>query len=413
MSSPAVPSIPPLSSISDPNIRAVLQAIVDGQRIRNGDIGDGDEKFLTIGDLAAGLNANGRDGTDGSKGSAGRSASAVRTEQAIGTIIKKLSDQIMQSRAWKTLDERIAKIDMPEWFVGKFGGAIRTEQAVRESQNAAAAQQVTTAVTNINGNIAIARQEISAASDRAGAAASAVANLQAEVGPVSAKATEALNLSVSVDGTVKGTKVIAFDVAGYIAGTCLTLDQESGKTPTSSFVVRADTFSVGAPGAQDVVPFFVKGGVVYMNTAMIAKASIGTAEIADAAITTAKISALAVDTLQIAGNAVTVPSYTEGNGSGTTLQVVMAQPGFVVVMAGCNLASTSSNAGTANISISWVGNGAARGQSGLSVPGMYAGAVYASAGFDVPAGTHTFRLNVTFDTGLCQSNYLMTIGAKK
>ena len=35
MPSPAVPSIPPLSSITDPNTRAVLQAIVDGQRIRN------------------------------------------------------------------------------------------------------------------------------------------------------------------------------------------------------------------------------------------------------------------------------------------------------------------------------------------------------------------------------------------
>ena len=291
MPSPAVPSIPPLSSITDPNTRAVLQAIVDGQRIRNGDVGDGDEKFLTIADLKNGVNGS----VVNAGGSGGAIGSASKGEKSVGAIIQALSDKIMQSRVWKLLDEQITRIETPEWFQGKFGGAIRTEQIIREEQNSAMAQQLTTAVTDINGNVALVQEDLKATSDLAGATASATTQLQTKVGQVDAAAQQAMSLAASVDGTVKGTWSVKFDLNGYVAGVALGVDQKSGSPPKSNFVVRADTFAVGSPGSQDTVPFFVTGGVTYIKTAMIQDAS--------------------VDTLKIAGNAVTVPSFGQQSGN--------------------------------------------------------------------------------------------------
>ena len=42
-----LPNFPSLASIKDPAIRLVLQAIIDHLRIRSGEVGDGQQKFLT------------------------------------------------------------------------------------------------------------------------------------------------------------------------------------------------------------------------------------------------------------------------------------------------------------------------------------------------------------------------------
>ena len=315
MSRPAVPSIPPLSSVVDPNARAVLQAMVDGQRIRNGDVGDGDEKFLTVADLAQGISGS------WTSSSSGKASVSTPAAQSVANVLQKLSDKIMQSRAWKLLDERIAWIATPEWFNKKFDTSIVAEQTIRSDKDGELAQQITTAFTNLNGNLAGVREEITAQSnatsalaqrvttvvsdfngslglvqqklnsttDQAGSTASSVTQLQTRVSGVEVTAKESLSLAASVEGAVRGTKVIAFDLNGYIAGTCLTVDQLLGKPPTSVFVIRADTFAVGAPGSQTVVPFFVQDGVTYIKTAMIADLSVDTLKLGNEVITTEKI----------------------------------------------------------------------------------------------------------------------------
>lgn len=218
----------------------------------------------------------------------------------------------MQSRIWKELEERIVRIDTPEWFQGRFGGAIKTVESVIESSNQAMAQQLTTAVTNINGNIALAQEDIQAASDLAGAAASKVTTLQTKVGAVDAAAQQALQLSSSLDGKVRGTWSVKFDINGYVAGVALGVDQQPGYPPKSNFVVRADMFAVGSPGVNDTVPFMVSGGKTYIRSAMIQDAAIDNAKIADAAIDKAKIKDLSVDTLKIKDYSVSIVSFAQG-----------------------------------------------------------------------------------------------------
>jgi hypothetical protein len=223
MAERAVPSIPPLSSISDPNTRAVLQALVDAQRIRNGDVGDGAEKFITAGELADGALAV-------SGGTAGSGTVLQAGVQSVANALRRLSNQIMQSRAWKLLEQNI---------------------------------------TRLGASVATMRQELTAVSDQSGATLTAVTDLQSQVGTVDAAAQEALTLATSIDTTVKGAWSVKFDVNGYVAGVALGVEQQSGSPPKSSFVVRADTFAVGSPGANDVVPFYVQGGVTYIQKAMI------------------------------------------------------------------------------------------------------------------------------------------------
>lgn len=52
-SSAVIPQLPPLSSITDPAVRAYLKALSDGWNVRNGYIGDGGEKFVTKDELTA------------------------------------------------------------------------------------------------------------------------------------------------------------------------------------------------------------------------------------------------------------------------------------------------------------------------------------------------------------------------
>ena len=411
----AVPSIPPLSSITDPNTRAVLQAIVDGQRIRNGDVGDGNEKFLTVSDLINGLNGTNGAGGVGSSGADGKHGS--KALEAVFAAARKISDEILQSRAWKLLDERIADLEpiarmaLPAWFDGKFGTAILPEQEIRKSATEALARDAitTTAILNgniagakreilsyvtdnyataqsvidlgvtFNGNIALAKKELLAevgknyatsksvteleaefggnlaqaktdllttvsttyatsksvmdwAStfngklaqakqdmttyvDSTGTVARAVTTLQADMygtAGAKAKAQQSLEIATSVDGTVRGTKVMKFDINGYVCGTAFTVDQASGKPPISAFVIRADTFAVGAPGAQDVVPFYIQGGKTFINSALIPDASIGNAKIGVAAIASANIADLTVGTLKLANGAVSVSGGSSG-----------------------------------------------------------------------------------------------------
>lgn len=385
-----VPSIPPLSSISDPSTRSVLQAIVDGLRVRNGELGDGNEKFLTVADLTA--------ATSGSQSvvtSRGTSRSvATEASQAVANVIKKLSDSVMQSRIWKELDERIVRIDTPEWFQGKVGGAIKAVENIIESGNQAMAQQLTTAITNINGNIALVQDELTAASDLVGATASNVTTLQTKVGTVDAAAQQAMQLAATVDGKVRGTWSVKFDVNGYVAGVALGVDQQPGKPPRSNFVVRADTFAVGSPGINDVVPFIVQDGVCYLHKAMIGKAWIDSANIADAAIGSAKIHDLAVDTLKIKDYAVSTVFYAGGIYE-ATVTVNASQP-CTLHMIGVFTQGTGKHRHQWTLSANGVGLHSESPLEGTT--GSLAGAI------DLPAGTHTcsVKCRTLSGDGRCQ-----------
>ena len=389
---PPVPNLPPLSSISDAATRNYLQALTNGWRVRNGELGDGGEKFLTVNDLSDTIS-----GVTTSVAASGSSAVSVsKAAPAWAQTLKRqwqnLQNSVLQSRMWKELEERLTAVETPEWFTQQFGAAIKEEQIIRESESRVLANSVNTSIAKLNNNLAIAKTELSATSTSVSSQASQITTLQTTVSGVSttanqaastagqassaanqaastanqaastanqaastagqasatasqasatasqasATASQAFTLAQSTSGTLSASWSVKVDYNGYVSGFGYGVDAKSGSV-SSNFYVRADTFAVGAPGAQNAVPFTVSGGKTWINSAYIQDASIGNAKIAtgaidsariqDGAITSAKIGNLQVQSANIAdltvgtnkitGNAVTVATGGVVSGSNT------------------------------------------------------------------------------------------------
>lgn len=291
-----VPNLPPLSSVSDPSTRRVLQAMLDRDRVRSGEVGDGTHKWLTIADLAEGVAA----ATSGGTPSLGVSASGGDIRTKIGSVLASLRSSTMESRLWKLLGDRLEKIETPEWFAGKVGAAIKEEEVKRDTALAALAQKTTTVITKIGEQQAIARQQLTATADMAGATARAVTALQTTVGEVTARAQETLELVHTVEQEIEGAWTVKFDVNGYVIGAGLSVSAKGSDVPSSAFAVRADRFVVGSPqhpNIPQVTPFtiitvdtVVAGEVlkpgIYVTKAYIEEAWIGTLHLKEESVTT-------------------------------------------------------------------------------------------------------------------------------
>lgn len=266
-----VPAIPSVSSIKDTDTRLVLQAVIDTLRVRNGDVGIGDHRFLTPADLEAGIRDTrinwGASGGVGLVHASGASKPNPVTK-IVEDLVKKASDEIQKSRIWQELGGRVEKIERPAWFTEQFGSAIKSEELKRDSADKALISRLDTVVASYGENFAAVTQKLSAQATANSANASAITNLTATVGGVSATASQALSLSQSTNGVVTGGYSVKFDVNGYVTGFGLGVDSSRGSA-SSTFVVRADRFSVGSPGASTVNPFTVSGGNVYINNAII------------------------------------------------------------------------------------------------------------------------------------------------
>ncbi len=313
-----IPNLPPISSVSDPSVRAYLKALSDGWAVRNGTAGDGQEKFLTVRDLgkvlgvqSSGASAPGSSGVLSQNSGGGAISRAVAQ---LSDLYRRMTDDIMQSWVYKNLSSSIDEIGVPSWFTARVGAMIKTEKEERIAQNSALASRMDTAIARIDQNIALTRTELKATSDRVSATASAVTNLQTRVGDVTVKAQQAFTLSQTIDKRIAASWSVKIDANGHVAGFGLGVDARNGKAQ-SAFVVRADTFAVFSPrDRSEKNPFILRDGIAFMDTAFIRNASITGAMIANAAIGSAHIGALAVnnshiadlsvDTIKIAGKAI-------------------------------------------------------------------------------------------------------------
>ena len=265
--SKVVPNIPPVSGVTDPNTRAVLQALSDGMRVRNGEVGEGGEKFITVKELEAALTGDPNSGTGTSQLVGNRIATAM--QEAINAFLN--------SRVVKLINERMAWIERPEWFDAKVKAATRNDIELIQGETQAMAKTIETNVAEINDNLALVQQELTATADAAGAAASAVTQLQTDVGGVQSIAQEALTLSQTTEGTVNGAWTVKFDANGYVVGAGLGVEGKGG-TFDSTFAVQADRFAIKSP-VGDKVPFLVDATGAYFDTNMIVNGSITAAKI--------------------------------------------------------------------------------------------------------------------------------------
>lgn len=244
---PPVQNLPPLSSISDPATRNYLQVLSNGWRVRNGETGDGKEKFLTIADLEGGISQTissiaGGGGSIVSRPVGGGSA-------LVAEAMKRFTGSVMNSKIWKDLSSRIKRVEDPAWFAGKFGAEIHEENIIRQTESEAFAQKLTTSIARLGNGTALAQQALTAVSNLEGVVASSVTTLQADVGEALTSAQESLSLSQTVDGKVEGAWSVKFDIDGYVVGAGLGVEGKGGSY-SSTFLIKADRFAVATPAGD-------------------------------------------------------------------------------------------------------------------------------------------------------------------
>lgn len=281
MSNP-VPNLPPTSGVQDLAVRSFLDALAQAWTVRNGQTRITDERFLTVKDLTDGIELFRSGGSANNlSGGSGKSSSSAN---AIAIAIADLSAEIMQSRLYKWLGERIDRIkylNRPDWLPPGNAAMVKEEIIELVDDYHSLAKKVTTAAAEFNGNLAIAQQELTALAtameatasqvttlqanvndnfalvnqkltshtNAINAQASSVTTLQADIGKSQLTAQQAFNLAQDIDGNIQGTWGVKFDSGGYVTGFGLALDGTTA-APTSSFGVRADTFFIGPPSYE-------------------------------------------------------------------------------------------------------------------------------------------------------------------
>ncbi len=130
------------------------------------------------------------------------------------------------------------------------------------------------------------------AADATRAVAERVDTLESKIGDdLDAKIETVQQTVATLDGRVSASYAVKAQVSAngqvYAAGFALGIDY-SGGTVQSSFLVRADLFSVlNTDGSSVVSPFTITGGVAYLNNAVIADGTITNAKIGDTIQSTA------------------------------------------------------------------------------------------------------------------------------
>ncbi|MDQ1835075.1 phage tail tip fiber protein [Massilia scottii] len=499
-------SVPPISTASilavkDPQTREVLRAMASGIAVRNGDVGSGDDAFLTLGDLQNDPSIAGKL----AKSLAGPIIEGVgKPGSPMFDLAEKLQDKIMASPAWINMFSAVTLIQAPasvpgsaSWLlqqeakargaavtrvdtviketnlslakttetltssIGAAGAAIKEEREVRSTQHEAMTQYVQQVVTWTNQSFVGVQNELTTRTNNDNALASAINTMWARVGlnqalvqtgtqiavnPVGSALTKFEQLQATVTdpatGLVKsyaalrqevnltndkvqglsGKWGVKLDLNGYIAGVTLNSNVSTGGKAESSFIVLADTFAVGAPGRPGIVPFAIdaRTGLVAVRGDLVAQGSITGYQLGAYSISRdklalkvvggAQIDDLAVDTLKIGNNAVTVPLYLSGTGSGgisagTTRmvgQITAYYPAEVDVVALVTWKAAAWNIGGNTGVILHVDGRQFHYQSDSNI-NTYALSHATSARVRLSQGYHTFT--ITFDNAWHQGTY--------
>lgn len=345
-----VPGIPlgALDAVSDENARQVLRSIVDGLNVRNGAAGKGDMAFVTRSELeqsSSGLSIS----LSNQLASYADHVNRITPGQ-INEVINDLQAQIMESKLFKDLGERVDLIDKPDGIFDRLGvaetvlksetkqridgdtalsyrldvmgtrvgnseAAIKTETTQRVNADNAINQVVTTQYASVNDSMALLQTKQTATANSVAAMASTLNQVQAQVGTQSAAIAQEAQARASADGTLYAQWTLRVDVGGRVSGFGLASNQN-----LSDFIVRADRFSIASPSTQDgfapQMPFIVLTTPQIVNGRTVPPgAYLRDAFIENGTITNAKIGAAEVDTLSIRGNAVTIPLFARGSSS--------------------------------------------------------------------------------------------------
>lgn len=298
-----------------------------------------------------------------------------------------LTGEITESQLYSSLASRIDLIDGPASMSGSVAYRIQEEATTRASADSALSSSISTLGVTVNDNSVAIQTEQTA--------------------------------RINSDNQLFGQYTVKIDVNGYVTGFGLANTATNG-TPFSSFIVRADSFSIAnpaGPGIAPAMPFIVRTTAttingenvppgVYIQDAFIANGTITTAMIASLTadkITTGNLTAtLNVNTGMIYGgvNPVGWAPGTSYFGTGYLLGSYSGANQFFIGSPTQNLYWNGTNLvvkGTIYASAGWIGNNIID-ANGLSSPNYVAGSTGWSVNQNgsVEFNTGTFRgtLNV-------------------
>ncbi len=272
-----VPGVPlaALDAITDENVRMVLRSIVDGWHVRNGSTGAGGSAFVTrseIGDLTR----------VAAQDAVTRAIPSMRLDPGeLSRIGTDLYNQVFESQLFKDLEARVDLVDQPGGIFDRVGAtelalisetqqritgdtglssqitaigvrvgaaetAIVNENQQRVNADNAINQSVSTQFAAVNGNLALLQSQSIATANNVAALVTTTDQLQASVNGAYAAIQTEQTARVNADGLLYAQYTVKVDTNGYVTGFGLANTSVNG-TPTSSFIVRTDTFSIVSP----------------------------------------------------------------------------------------------------------------------------------------------------------------------
>ena len=391
-----IQQIPDISAIQDPNTRVVLDAIKDILLVRNGDKGTGDHAFLTKVELknligTDNYNLLTADGNDRAVNQRGERLGVAQT-------IRDLQSQIGGSPLSVYLAETIGLIKKPKTGVMARIDTIDVQFAETNTQVAAIQTQQTTLTNDF------------------AAQATLVNTIQSRIDDVNGDSTnvtieQKFTTLVNQDDFLFAQYTVKIDLDGYVVGYGL-MATDNGDGPSSLFLVRADTFAIGAPGLNAAIPFIVRTdshtdvtGVPRPNGAVYIEAALFGDFVAD----TGNIGDLTVTTLKIDNEAVTVPVAVSTTG-GLAISSTYLSVGSAAIDLGTDVASTlyihavipayPTGAGSnSQINVQITVDGVPSIEFGFSFSGSLGGSCSVAHAIQPASGAHTIGVEIKQTSG--------------
>lgn len=153
----AVPTVSSalLQGVADPNVKRALQALVDANNVRSGDVGDGKNAFLTRSDLTGG----GDLARTIALALARPIADAVSPATGDSTPLAGAVEQrILASAAWQRMFDRVELLNAPDSLPGSVSNQLLTEAKAR----GAAVTNLTTTIKDTNESLAATKTTLTA-----------------------------------------------------------------------------------------------------------------------------------------------------------------------------------------------------------------------------------------------------------
>lgn len=254
-------------------------------------------RFLNVADVAGPFNSvNGTLGTTG---------------PAVDYLLETLTGQITESQLFTDLGARIDLIDGSG--AGSVNARIATETTNRTTADTALQSSITTLTSSVDTNTAAIQTEATTRASADSTLSSSITTLTSTVNTNTTAISTEASTRATETGSLFAKYTVKIDTNGYVSGFGLA-STANNATPYSSFVIRADNFSVASPsgpGLTPIVPFVVNtttqtvNGVsvpagIYMDAAYIKNGTITAAKIGDAVIDNAKIVDATIQSAKIA-----------------------------------------------------------------------------------------------------------------